>query len=87
MRWYATDVDPVAVAALAVNAHLWDLGTHVVLARADILTEPDWPGRAAAEQARALSDHDLRLTLARLLAAEHVLSPEHHGERGRPEEM
>lgn len=26
MRWYAADIDPVAVAGLAVNAHLWDLG-------------------------------------------------------------
>ena len=47
VHWYAADADPVAVAALAVNAHLWDLGPHVVLTRADILREPDWPGRAA----------------------------------------
>lgn len=76
MRWYASDIDPVAVAALAVNAHLWDLGPHIVLGRADILTEPDWAVRARDEQLQALRDHDLRLSLARLLAAENVISPD-----------
>jgi hypothetical protein len=35
MWWYAVDLDPIAVAALAVNAHLWDLGPHVVIGHAD----------------------------------------------------
>ena len=87
MHWYATDIDPVAIAALAVNAQLWDLGPHVVIARADILTEPDWTARAAAEQARALNDHNLRLNLARLLAAEHALRPGHPPEPGQPDRM
>ncbi len=80
MYWYAVDTDPIAVAALAVNAHLWELGPHVVLARANVLTEPDWPERAREEQAQALRDYDLRVTVARLLAAEHVISTESPGE-------
>lgn len=79
MYWYAADSDPIAVADLAVNAHLWELGPHVVLARANVLTEPDWPERAREEQAQALRDSDLRLTIARLLAAEHVISTESPG--------
>lgn len=80
IRWYAADTDPIAVAALAVNAHLWELGSHVVLARANVLTEPDWPERAREEQAQALRDYDLRLTVARLLAAGHVIGTGSSGE-------
>lgn len=83
MRWYATDIDPIAVAALAVNIHLWELGPHAVITRADILTEPDWARRAAAEQEQALRDHDLRLRVARLLAAEHVISPGNPDQRNQ----
>jgi len=80
MHWYAVDIDPVAVAALAVNATLWDLGPHVVLGRADILTEPEWTARAHAEQARALRLHALRLTVAQVLAADlHASSGEPAG--------
>jgi N-6 DNA Methylase len=74
MHWYAVDIDPVAVAALAVNAALWELGPHVTLGRADILTEPDWTARAHAEQARALRLHAWRLTAAQVLAADYLLS-------------
>jgi hypothetical protein len=83
MHWYATDIDPVAVAALAVNVHLWDLGPHVVITRADILAEPDWAQRAATEQDQALRDHDLRLSVARLLVAEHVISSGHLDQPGQ----
>jgi hypothetical protein len=83
MHWYASDIDPIAVAALAVNVHLWGLGPHVVITRADILTEPDWARRAAAEQEQALRDHDLRLSIARLLAAEHVISSGHADRPGQ----
>jgi hypothetical protein len=74
MHWYAVDIDPLAVAALAVNATVWGLGSHVVLGHADIVTEPEWTTRAHAEQARALRDHDLRLTVARILAADYVIT-------------
>jgi hypothetical protein len=74
MHWYAVDNDPVAVAALAVNAAVWGLGPHVVVGLADILTEPEWTARAHAEQARALRLHALRLTMAQVLAADYVLS-------------
>jgi len=83
MHWYAVDIDPVAVAALAVNAALWELGPHVVLGRADILTEPEWPARAHAEQARALRLHALRITAAQVLAADYMLNSDEPPDRGK----
>jgi N-6 DNA Methylase len=74
MHWYAAGNDPVAVAALAVNVAAWSLGSHVVLGRADILTEPEWTARAHAEQAQALQLHAFRLTVAQVLAADYVIS-------------
>lgn len=76
MHWYATDIDPIAIACLSVNAHLWDLGPHVTVTCANIFTEPDWRSRARHEQAQAFRDHDLRLSLARLLATtDHLSDP------------
>ncbi len=52
--WYACDIDPVAVAGLAVNAHVWDLGIRVVIGCANTLAEGDWDRRALAEQKAAI---------------------------------
>jgi N-6 DNA Methylase len=87
MHWYAADNDPVAVAALAVNAVAWELGSHVVLGRADILTEPEWTARAHAEQARALQLHALRLTVAQVLAADYVISSEEPPDWGKAQRL
>jgi N-6 DNA methylase len=52
--WYACDIDPVAVAGLAVNFSIWRLGVHVVIGCANTLTEGDWDRRALAEQKAAV---------------------------------
>lgn len=65
--WYACDIDPVAVAALAVNFHLWGLGPRVVVGRANTLVEPDWDKRAREEQLAAIEANDHRFAMARLL--------------------
>ncbi|MEU6719878.1 N-6 DNA methylase [Nonomuraea sp. NPDC046802] len=75
MWWYGNDVDPVAVAAMAVNVHVWDLGNQVILGVANILTEPDWYKRAAAEQDRASRYRNMRLAAARSLAMERDFTP------------
>jgi len=68
-RWYACDIAPLAVAGLAVNAHVWGLGSQVVIACADALAEPDWNERAAEEQMAAVKAQESRLAGAALLAA------------------
>jgi hypothetical protein len=52
--WYACDIDPVAVAGLAVNVHVWDLGAGVVVGCANTLAEGDWDRRAVEEQKAAI---------------------------------
>jgi len=74
MHWYAADIDPVAVSALAVNVHLWDLGPHVVVGCANTLAESDWRARALAEQHAAIGHHNARVTVARCLAALRLLT-------------
>jgi hypothetical protein len=56
--------------------HLWDLGPHVVVGCANVLAEPDWEGRARAEQHAAIEQHNARLLVARFLAAERLLTAE-----------
>jgi len=67
--WYACDIDPVAVAALAVNFHAWDLGPRVVVGCANVLTEGNWEVRARAEQLEAIEANDRRFQMARLFVA------------------
>jgi hypothetical protein len=74
MWWYAVDVDPIAVAALAVNVHLWDLGPQVVIGHADTLAEPDWHVRAVAERDRAVKEHNFRVTAALFLALDRLIT-------------
>ena len=52
------DISPLAVAGLAVNAHLWNLGPRVVIGTADILTDPEWHQRAWKEQLAAIAKRD-----------------------------
>lgn len=73
-RWYGCDISPVAVAGLAVNAHIWGLGPQVVIGRADTLAEPDWEKRALREQLTAIEDQRSRVRVASLLAAARLLA-------------
>jgi hypothetical protein len=72
--WFANDIDPVAVAALAVNAHLWDLGPNVVLGCVDVLAEPDWTREAIKAQARELELRRGYEIAARYLVADLLLT-------------
>ncbi|MEV6525004.1 N-6 DNA methylase [Longispora sp. NPDC051575] len=65
VKWYANDIDPIAIACLAVNAHLWELGPHVLFAVANALTEPDWIPGALAARDIAISE----VRAARMVAA------------------
>lgn len=67
--WYACDIDPVAVAALSVNFHAWDLGPRVVIGCANALTEADWEVRARKEQLEAIEANDRRFLMARFFVA------------------
>ncbi|MET9629059.1 N-6 DNA methylase [Lentzea sp. NPDC006480] len=53
VEWWAVDVDELAVACLAVNAVLWDLGNKVVLGVGNGLTD-EWMPRALGERREAL---------------------------------
>jgi hypothetical protein len=66
--WYACDIDPVAVAALAVNFHIWDLGPRVVVGCANTLVEGDWDRRAIEEQKAAVEAQRSRMSFAEMLA-------------------
>ncbi|MBS1861885.1 MAG: N-6 DNA methylase [Actinobacteria bacterium] len=67
--WYGCDIAPVAVAGLAVNAHIWGLGPQVVIGCADSLAEPDWEVRALREQREAIEAQGSRMKMAQTLAA------------------
>ncbi|MEV6925511.1 N-6 DNA methylase [Dactylosporangium sp. NPDC051485] len=70
-RWYANDIDPLAAACLAVNAHRWDLGTHVVIGCADGLDDA-WIDRAVRDRNDGISS----LRAARMIAAlDHLTRP------------
>jgi hypothetical protein len=47
----------------------------VIIGRADTVAEPDCAVRVAAEQRSAIEQHNLRVLVARLLAAERLLAP------------
>jgi len=51
--WVAVDIDELAIACLAVNVHLWNLGTNVLLGVGNSLTG-DWTTRAEAERRECL---------------------------------
>lgn len=67
--WYGCDISPVAVAGLAVNAHIWGLGHQVVIGCADSLAEPDWEVRALREQREAIEAQASRVKSVEALGA------------------
>ncbi|GAA3745280.1 hypothetical protein HDA32_005131 [Spinactinospora alkalitolerans] len=69
--WVANDVDALAVACLAVNAVLWELGTHVVIGVGDTLTE-EWMKRAPAQRAETIRIAD---DMRRLRQMTHAFEP------------
>jgi hypothetical protein len=71
--WFGCDIAPVAVAGLAVNAHIWGLGPKVVIGCADSLAEPNWGQRALREQREAIEAQRSRLKTAQALSAMKVL--------------
>lgn len=56
--WSLTDVDPLAAAGAAVNAILWDLGPHVLIACGDTLHEGVTLTRAASEARASIERRD-----------------------------
>jgi len=68
-RWYGCDISAVAVAGLAVNAHIWGLGPQVVIGCANTLVEPAWEVRALREQRTTIEAQRSRAAIASLLAA------------------
>ncbi|MGW2987337.1 N-6 DNA methylase [Streptomyces goshikiensis] len=66
--WAMTDIDPVAAAGAAVNAIIWDLGPHVLVACADTLTEGDPYVRASTEWRESHARRDRMVEEARFLA-------------------
>ena len=71
--WFGCDIAPVAVAGLAVNAHIWGLGPGVVIGCADSLAEPNWEVRALREQREAIEAQRSRLKMAQTFSAMKVL--------------
>jgi hypothetical protein len=67
--WYGCDISAVAVAALAVNCHLWGLGRQVVIGCADTLAEPDWEVRALREREEAVAAQSARMRTAYAIGA------------------
>jgi N-6 DNA Methylase len=81
--WCGCDIDPVVVAALAVNVHIWDLGPRVLIGCANVLKEPDWNVRAGEEQMIAVETREALAFGASLLAA---ASTAKSADRGRKKE-
>jgi hypothetical protein len=79
--WYGCDIDPVVVAALAVNAHIWDLGPRVLIGCTNVLTEPDWKVRAAEEQRTAVEIQETLAAGATLLAVASVAKSTDRGSK------
>ncbi|MEU9405083.1 hypothetical protein AB0E08_05145 [Streptomyces sp. NPDC048281] len=67
--WALTDIDPLAAAGAAVNAILWDLGPHVLIACGDTLHEGNVYARAAREARESLERRDRLHSQAVFLAA------------------
>ncbi|MEW2081054.1 N-6 DNA methylase [Streptomyces sp. NPDC005283] len=67
--WSMADIDPLAAAGAAVNAILWDLGPHVLIACGDTLHEGNLPAKAAQEARDALERRDRLHSQAVWLAA------------------
>lgn len=71
--WFGCDISPVAVAGLAVNAHIWGLGRQVVIGCANSIAEPDWEVRALREQREAIEAQRARIETAEALGTMRAL--------------
>ncbi|WJV48938.1 hypothetical protein [Streptomyces flavofungini] len=67
--WSLTDIDPLAAAGAAVNAILWDLGPHVLVACGDTLHEGNVYARASKEARESLERRDQLQAQAAILTA------------------
>lgn len=74
VRWVGCDISRIAVAGLAVNAHIWGLGPNIVIGCANSLAEPDWQVRALREQQTAIEAQESRVKAAGLLVALELLT-------------
>jgi hypothetical protein len=92
MRWVAVDIDELAIACLAVNVHLWGLGTDVLLGVGNALTD-DWQARAEGERrecielAASVRQHKLMLDLLRTVDAlvDRAAAEQHPTRAGQPD--
>jgi hypothetical protein len=71
--WVGADINPVAVACLAVNCSVWRLGPNVLIGVADTLAEKDFEVRFAADRRAAIGEAGSLLKQARMLAAFNAL--------------
>ncbi|MFE5970103.1 hypothetical protein [Streptomyces sp. NPDC056463] len=67
--WCLTDIDPIAAAGAAVNALLWDLGPHVLIACGDTLLDGNLQAKAAKEARESILRRDRAHGQAVMLAA------------------
>ncbi|MEU6475364.1 N-6 DNA methylase [Streptomyces sp. NPDC047017] len=67
--WSLNDIDELAAAGAAVNAILWDLGPHVLIACGDTLAEGDLIQRAVREARGSLERRDKLHQEAAIIAA------------------
>jgi hypothetical protein len=67
--WCLTDIDELAAAGAAVNAIIWDLGPHVLIACGDTLHDGDVTAKAAQQARDAIERRDDLHAQAAILAA------------------
>ncbi|MCB8906813.1 MULTISPECIES: hypothetical protein [unclassified Streptomyces] len=67
--WCLTDIDPLAAAGAAVNALLWDLGPHVLIACGDTLLDGNLVAKAVQEARESIDRRDRAHAQAVMLAA------------------
>ncbi|XUM00309.1 hypothetical protein ACQ86F_25700 [Streptomyces venezuelae ATCC 10712] len=67
--WCLTDIDPLAAAGAAVNAIVWDLGPHVLIACGDTLLDGNLVAKAAQEARESIDRRDRMYAQASILAA------------------
>ncbi|MFD8078988.1 N-6 DNA methylase [Streptomyces sp. NPDC059718] len=56
--WALTDIDPLAAAGAAVNAHVWGLGPNVLISCGDSLADPELPQKAAHARQKLIEERD-----------------------------
>lgn len=85
LEWVDADLDPLAIACTAVNTVLWELGSHVLFAVGDSLTDDVIRAAYAQRQEVLVTARRVRSD-ARISAAFHTLTrPSPEREEGGPE--